>query len=156
MIDYKPPYNFAEGAILLVNKPLEWTSFDVVKKLKFTLKVKVGHAGTLDPLADGLLIIGTGRYTKKLQELQNLGKAYKGVIKFGATTPSFDRESEEENNKDISGLTEELIHEAAKSFTGDQMQMPPMFSAIKRGVEKTIRIRAKRRNDNSYSKASHY
>ena len=86
---------YEEGKLLLINKPIDWTSFDVVKKLRNTLKVKkIGHAGTLDPLATGLLIIGTGKFTKKLNELQGLDKTYEGVIEIGRTTPSYDLETE--------------------------------------------------------------
>lgn len=127
----KPPYNFQEGTLLLVDKPYEWTSFGVVKKVRGVTKAKCGHAGTLDPLATGLLIIGVGKYTKKLEQLQGLDKEYTGTIKLGVTTPSFDRETEEENLKEVT-CSEESILNLAKEMTGDQEQIPPMYSALKK------------------------
>ncbi len=132
MIEFKPPYNFKQGALLLIDKPKDWTSFDVVKKVKFSIGEKVGHAGTLDPLATGLLILATGKFTKRLTELTHLGKTYTGIIKMGATTPSFDRETEEENIRDCGHISEEMILNAARKFDGDIWQLPPMFSAVKR------------------------
>lgn len=124
--------NFNEGNTLLIDKPLEWTSFDVVKKIRgLTRAKKVGHAGTLDPLATGLLIICTGKFTKKLEGFQGEDKVYTGTFKLGATTPSYDLESEEDSHSDISGLTIEQIHKAAKKLTGTIDQLPPIFSAIK-------------------------
>ncbi len=132
------PADFAAGSLILVNKPLEWTSFDVVNRIKYAIKhnhglpgIKVGHAGTLDPMADGLLIVCTGKYTKLLEALSSDHKAYKALIKLGVTTPSFDRESEEENQTDISHLTEDRIHEAIGRFSGWIDQVPPIFSAVK-------------------------
>ena len=131
-------YNFKEGATLLVNKPLTWTSFDVVNKIRYQLKktlnvkkIKVGHAGTLDPLATGLLIICTGKYTKKLAEFQGLDKEYTGVITLGATTPSYDKETEIDATFSIEHITKELIESVRISMIGEQAQMPPVFSAIK-------------------------
>lgn len=131
-------YNFEEGAALLVDKPLGWTSFDVVNKIRYALrksldvrKIKVGHAGTLDPLATGLLIICTGKFTKKIDEYQALYKVYDGVIKLGAITPSFDAETEEVETFPIGHLTEEAIYNNIPNFVGDIEQYPPMFSAIK-------------------------
>jgi len=124
--------NFNEGNTLLIDKPLEWTSFDVVKKIRNLCGAKkVGHAGTLDPLATGLLIICTGKFTKKLEGFQGQDKTYTGKFKLGATTPSFDLESEEDSQSDISGLTQDLIIEKASKMTGVQQQTPPIFSAIK-------------------------
>lgn len=133
-----PPFNFQEGAILLVDKPLEWTSFDVVNYLRIQMckaldvkKLKVGHAGTLDPLATGLLLICTGKKTKEIETLQGFGKEYTGVFKLGATTPSYDGETEEDRQFDISSITEEALRQAATALTGAIEQMPPLFSAIK-------------------------
>ena len=101
------PNQFEEGQILLINKPVNWTSFDVVKKLRYALNVKkIGHAGTLDPLATGLLIIGTGKFTKKLNDLQGLDKTYEGIIEIGKTTPSYDLETEFDSESDFSHLSE--------------------------------------------------
>lgn len=129
---------YQEGQTLLVHKPLEWTSFDVVNKIKYTLKhhfklkkIKVGHAGTLDPLADGLLIVCTGKHTKRIPQIQNDLKVYTGVITIGATTPSYDLETEVENHQSFEGITKTQIEEVFASFLGEQEQMPPIFSAKK-------------------------
>lgn len=134
----KPPFNFKDGALLLVNKPLDWTSFDVVNKLRFAIrrlydkkKFKVGHAGTLDPKATGLLVICTGKWTKRLEELQGLPKTYTGSIKLGATTPSFDAETEVDQVFPTAHITKEKLQVGLESLTGDLKQVPPMFSAIK-------------------------
>ena len=138
MLNYTPPYNFKEGTLLLVDKPLEWTSFDVVNKIRYALKqklnikkIKVGHAGTLDPLATGLLLICTGKFTKKLEGLQGKPKTYTGTLKLGETTPSYDAESEPDATFPTSHITDELLEEARQKFLGDLDQLPPMFSAIK-------------------------
>ena len=124
--------SFEEGRILLINKPLQWTSFDVVRKIRNTIKIKkVGHAGTLDPLATGLLIVCTGKFTKRINEYMAQEKEYTGTFVLGATTPTYDLESEPANFKSIEGITEEYIYETAKKFTGEIMQMPPIHSAIK-------------------------
>lgn len=124
--------DFNEGRTITIDKPLTWTSFQVVKKLRYLTKAKkVGHAGTLDPLATGLLIICTGKHTKIIADYQGQEKEYTGVFKLGVTTPSYDLESEEENPKDISHLTQEQIQEATKAFIGDIQQTPPIFSAVK-------------------------
>jgi tRNA pseudouridine55 synthase len=124
-------YNFAEGEILLINKPLDWTSFDVVKKVRNTIRVKkVGHAGTLDPLASGLLILCTGKFTKRIDEIQGQEKEYTGTIRLGEITPSYDRETEVTETCDISHLTEEDIKAAASSFVGTIEQIPPIYSAV--------------------------
>ena len=123
---------FEEGKVILINKPLEWTSFDVVKKIRNTIKIKkVGHAGTLDPLATGLLIVCTGKFTKKINEYMEQEKEYTGTFTLGATTPTFDLESEPENFRSIDTITEEKIIETSKKFTGEIMQVPPVHSAIK-------------------------
>lgn len=122
----------AEGRVLLVNKPLDWTSFDVVNKLRYKLKIKkIGHAGTLDPLATGLLIICTGKLTKKIDEYQAQEKEYTGHFVIGQTTPSHDLETEVSLPVDISSLAEEQVYTAAKKLTGTLQQIPPLHSAIK-------------------------
>ena len=124
---------YLDGKDLLFDKPLDWTSFDVVKKVRILTRIsKVGHAGTLDPLATGLLIVCTGKYTKKINEYMGMEKEYAGTFTLGVTTPTYDLESEPENVKDISHLTEEVIHAATQSFTGLVMQVPPAHSAIKK------------------------
>lgn len=124
-------YDFAAGEILLINKPLDWTSFDVVKKVRNTIRVKkVGHAGTLDPLATGLLILCTGKYTKRIDEIQGQEKEYTGTIRLGEITPSYDRETEVTETKDINHLTEEAIKAAAAEFVGTIEQVPPIYSAV--------------------------
>ena len=124
---------FQQGKTLLLNKPKTWTSFDVVNKIRYAIpgKVKVGHAGTLDPLATGLLIICTGKHTKKLADFMGMEKEYTGIIQLGETTPSYDLETEADQTFDISHITEVMIHETAKKFTGTLLQYPPIFSAIK-------------------------
>ncbi|MBS1488867.1 MAG: tRNA pseudouridine(55) synthase TruB [Bacteroidetes bacterium] len=122
----------AEGKILLINKPLEWTSFDVVNKLRYKLKIKkIGHAGTLDPLATGLLIICTGKMTKRIDEFQAQEKEYTGTFVLGQSTPSHDLETPVTLTEDISGITEEQIRQAASTFLGTTLQVPPMHSAIR-------------------------
>ena len=127
------------GALLLINKPAEWTSFDVVKKIRNLIKkklhlkkIKVGHAGTLDPLATGLLIVCTGKFTKRIDEIQVQKKVYVGEITLGATTPSYDKETEVDQTFDTSEITDEIIHKISKKFEGKIMQKPPIFSALKR------------------------
>ena len=123
---------FEEGRALLINKPLEWTSFDVVRKIRNTIKIKkVGHAGTLDPLATGLLIVCTGKFTKKINDYMAQEKEYTGTFTLGSVTPTFDLESEPENFQPIDGITNEAIFEISKKFTGEIMQLPPIHSAIK-------------------------
>ena len=125
-----PPVS--DGEVILVNKPLTWTSTDVVRKLKGTLKVKkIGHAGTLDPLATGLLIICTGKKTKTIPYIQDEEKEYTGTFYLGATTPSFDKETEHDSTFDISEISNEQILEAVEKLKGHQLQTPPMFSAVK-------------------------
>ena len=151
----KKEFDFAAGELLLVNKPYEWTSFDVVGKLRNSfkpLKLKVGHAGTLDPLATGLLIICTGKMTKQIDTFQAEEKEYTGTMTLGATTPSYDMETEPDEQFDISGLTVDAINNAFKQFIGDIQQYPPAHSAIKvdgerlyekarRGEEVELRLR---------------
>jgi tRNA pseudouridine55 synthase len=125
-----------EGTVFLLNKPLEWTSFDVVNKLKWNLKktfskIKIGHAGTLDPLADGLLIVCCGKKTKTIESIQNQQKTYIAEIFIGATRPSFDRETEIDAHFETPDTSIEKIKSIVHSFVGKQMQFPPIFSAIK-------------------------
>ena len=123
---------FEEGRVLLINKPLRWTSFDVVRKIRNAVKIKkVGHAGTLDPLATGLLIVCTGKFTKKINVYMAKEKEYTGTFTLGAVTPTYDLESEPENFHSIEGITEEMIYATAKKFTGKISQVPPIHSAIK-------------------------
>jgi tRNA pseudouridine55 synthase len=124
---------YAEGKVLLIDKPLHWTSFDVVRKMRGVLQIKkIGHAGTLDPLATGLLIVCTGKFTKKINEYMAQAKEYTGQITLGAVTPTYDLESEPTNRKDFSFLSNEMILEATTQFTGTIAQFPPIFSAIKK------------------------
>lgn len=124
--------SFGEGRVLLIDKPIDWTSFDVVRKIRNTIQIKkVGHAGTLDPLATGLLIVCAGKFTKKINEYMAQEKEYTGCITLGATTPTYDLESEPENFKSFEGISVEMIHKAAEKFTGEILQTPPIHSAIK-------------------------
>ena len=124
---------FEQGQLILIDKPFQWTSFDVVRKIRYLTKTKkVGHAGTLDPLATGLLIVCTGKFTKKINEYMAQEKEYTGSITLGATTPTYDLESEPQNFKSVDDLTEEKINEATKFFTGNILQTPPIHSAIKK------------------------
>ncbi len=125
-------FDFATGEVLLVDKPLEWTSFNVVSKIRGAIKLKkIGHAGTLDPLATGLLILCTGKMTKQINTFQDLPKQYTGTITLGATTASYDLESEPENQQEFSHLTEAEILKATEQFIGEIEQTPPIFSAVK-------------------------
>lgn len=128
------------GYLILVDKPREWTSFDAVNKVKNTLrrtfrlkKVKIGHGGTLDPLATGLLILGVGRGTKSLHELQGLDKRYTGTLCLGATTPSYDLETTPSEPMDVAHITLDEVRGAARDLEGEILQRPPDFSALKRG-----------------------
>jgi tRNA pseudouridine55 synthase len=135
---------FQEGQVLLINKPLEWTSFDVVRKIRNTIKIKkVGHAGTLDPLATGLLILCTGKFTKRINEYMAQEKEYTGTFTFGATTPTYDLESEPQDLKDYSNITPEMLQDIAKRFTGELMQVPPMHSAIKKDGKRVYELARK-------------
>ncbi len=135
----QPVNIFQEGQVLLINKPLRWTSFDVVNKIRHLIKVKkVGHAGTLDPLATGLLIICTGKFTKKINEYMAMEKEYTGTFTLGATTPTYDLESEPvykdsfgENFRSVENISTEQIKNVTKKFVGEIMQVPPAHSAIK-------------------------
>lgn len=132
--------DYQNGQIILIDKPLTWSSFQAVNKLKYALinkkglpkKFKIGHAGTLDPLATGLLIICTGKFTKRISELQGQAKEYTGTFFIGATTPSYDLETEVDQTYPTAHITNELIHETVKQFLGEIDQKPPIFSAIKK------------------------
>jgi tRNA pseudouridine55 synthase len=133
------PEEFKEGQILLFDKPLGWTSFQVVNKVRWLIrkscnikKIKVGHAGTLDPLASGLLIICTGKFTKRIEELQGQEKEYTGTFTLGGTTPSYDLETEIDQTFDVDHISEENIREITKQFMGEISQIPPVFSALKK------------------------
>jgi tRNA pseudouridine55 synthase len=130
--------DFKNGQVLLIDKPLNWTSFQVVNKLRWHIrqkfdikKIKVGHAGTLDPLATGLLIICTGKFTKKIDEYQGQIKEYAGEITLGATTPSYDLETEVDEIFPVDHITNELVYKTTEQFIGEINQIPPIFSAIK-------------------------
>ncbi|MBL7733566.1 MAG: tRNA pseudouridine(55) synthase TruB [Chitinophagaceae bacterium] len=121
-----------EGQVLLIDKPFRWTSFDVIGRIRKLVKIKkVGHAGTLDPLATGLLIVCTGRFTKRINEYMAQEKEYTGTFTLGATTPTYDLESEPGDFKPTAGITAEMIQAAVKPFTGEILQVPPAHSAIK-------------------------
>lgn len=131
--------DYKEGLVLLIDKPLEWTSFQAVNKVRWLLKksfgikkIKVGHAGTLDPLATGLLIICTGKFTKKIDTFQAQEKEYTGTFTLGATTPSYDLETEVDQTFNISEITSEKIYAATQQFLGEIQQQPPVFSALKK------------------------
>jgi tRNA pseudouridine55 synthase len=134
------PEDYLNGQVLLIDKPLKWSSFQAVNKLKYALinkvglpkKFKIGHAGTLDPLASGLLIVCTGKFTKSISEIQGQAKEYTGTIYVGATTPSYDLETEVDAVFPTTHIDEALIHETVKQFIGEIDQKPPVFSAIKK------------------------
>ncbi len=135
-MDFHRPETFLEGAVLYIDKPLTWTSFDVVNKIRKSLrlnlgiqKIKVGHAGTLDPLATGLVIICTGKATKQIMQYQDMDKAYIAQVRLGATTPSFDLETKVDHTFPWEHITTEKIEKALVQLSGDQEQMPPLFSA---------------------------
>lgn len=128
------------GTVLLVDKPLRWTSFDVINKLRWPLKAKMGHAGTLDPLATGLLIVCTGSFTKRISEFQRLPKEYTGIISLGAVTPTYDLESEPQDFKSTEGISEALLLATTKAFTGEILQTPPIHSAIKKDGKRAYEL----------------
>ncbi len=138
MTDLKKAYDFLGGEVLLFDKAREWTSFDLVQRVRNKLcreleikKLKVGHAGTLDPLATGLMILCTGKATKRIESFQKKEKEYLATLKLGATTPSYDRETPEDSANDYSHITPEAIDQALRQFLGETEQVPPVFSAIK-------------------------
>lgn len=131
--------DFKNGQVLLIDKPLQWTSFQAVNKLRWAIrqaynikKIKVGHAGTLDPLATGLLVICTGKMTKQIHTFQGQEKEYTGTFVLGSTTPSYDLETEIDNTFSTEHISEDLIHKTTKQFIGEIEQFPPIFSAIKK------------------------
>lgn len=135
---------FEEGRVLLVDKPLEWTSFDVIRKIRGLIRIKkVGHAGTLDPLATGLLIVCTGKFTKRINEYMAREKEYTGTFTLGATTPTFDLESEPEDFSAYTHITPDQIHAATGHFIGETMQLPPIHSAIKQGGKRVYELARK-------------
>jgi tRNA pseudouridine55 synthase len=140
-------FDFLSGEILLLDKPYGWTSFDVVNKVRYAIrkdlgikKIKIGHAGTLDPLATGLLILCTGKFTKKIEEFIGYDKEYTGTFILGATTPSYDLETEIDKTYPTDHLTEELIRDAVRQFTGETEQVPPLFSAKKIGGRRAYKF----------------
>ena len=142
--------DFKNGQVLLIDKPLEWTSFQVVNKLRWHIKqrfklkkIKVGHAGTLDPLATGLLIICTGKQTKEIHTYQGQIKEYTGTFSIGATTPSYDLETEVNETFSINHITEALLKETTKQFLGEIQQKPPIFSAIKKDGKRLYELARK-------------
>ena len=154
--------DYLAGQLLLINKPLTWTSFDVVKKVRNGLraycgvkKIKVGHAGTLDPLATGLLIVCTGKFTKIIAEIQNQKKTYTGTITLGATTPSYDLETKLNYNYLTKHITEKLIHDTKSKFVGEINQTPPIFSALKKDGERLYEKARRGENLNIDSRKVH-
>lgn len=142
--------DYKAGQVLLIDKPLHWTSFQVVNKIRWHIKqkfgvkkIKVGHAGTLDPLATGLLILCTGKFTKQIETYQAQTKEYTGEINLGATTPSYDLETEINEIFPIEHITDKLIYEMAKKFVGEINQKPPIFSAIKKDGKKLYELARK-------------
>ncbi|WMN06544.1 tRNA pseudouridine(55) synthase TruB [Marivirga arenosa] len=139
MSEVQNGYN--EGKVLLIDKPLNWTSFDVVKKLRYTLKVKkIGHAGTLDPLATGLLILCTGKMTKSIEKYQAQQKEYTGEFTIGYTTPSYDLETEPEFQKSTENISLEDLKKATENFIGEIEQTPPIFSAVKKDGKRAYEL----------------
>jgi len=133
-------FDFDAGEVLLIDKPYQWTSFDVIKKLRNTIRIKkIGHAGTLDPLATGLLIVCTGKFTKKINEFQDQGKVYTGIIEIGKTTPSYDLETEFDSELGFENITKEALDIAVKPLIGNIEQLPPVYSAIKIGGERAYK-----------------
>lgn len=135
---------FAEGKVLLINKPFRWTSFDVVRKIRNLIRIKkVGHAGTLDPLATGLLIVCTGKFTKKINEYMAQEKEYTGTITLGAVTPTYDLESEPQDFKPIDHIALDQLQKASQSLTGKILQTPPIHSAIKKEGKRVYELARK-------------
>lgn len=148
-------YDFSGGEVLLIDKPSGWTSFDVVNKIRYMIrfevgikKIKVGHAGTLDPLATGLLLVCVGNATKRIHEFTGLDKEYTGTFFIGATTPSFDLETETDQYFDTDHITKEMICKATEAFTGPIQQVPPAYSAIKIDGTRSYRHARKNRDVN--------
>ncbi len=146
-MERKTVEDFKNGQVLLIDKPLTWTSFQVVNKLRWHIrktfdikKIKVGHAGTLDPLATGLLIICTGKFTKKINEYQAQTKEYTGTFTLGGTTPSYDLETEIDQTFPINHINDKLIHQTTQQFIGEIDQKPPIFSAIRKEGKRLYEI----------------
>jgi tRNA pseudouridine55 synthase len=129
-----------EGVVMLIDKPLTWTSFDALNKVRRLMKAKIGHCGTLDPLATGLLICCTGKMTKRITEYQKQEKEYTGIIHLGAVTPTYDLESKPEQEQPFEHLTEEAIQQATKAFTGDIKQTPPIHSAVQKDGKRAYEL----------------
>lgn len=130
-----------EGQVLLIDKPLKWTSFDVIRKLRGVFKIKkIGHAGTLDPLATGLLIVCTGKFTKKINEYMGMPKRYIATLTLGSITPTYDLESAPEQHQPYEHITEEKLQQALEKFTGNIMQVPPAHSAIKQDGKRVYEL----------------
>ncbi len=137
----QPVNVFEEGQVLLIDKPLRWTSFDVVRKIRNAVRIKkVGHAGTLDPLATGMLIVCTGKFTKRINEFMSQEKEYTGSITLGAETPTYDLESEPQNFLDTGRITPEQIQAQTLPFTGEILQVPPAHSAIKKDGQRVYEL----------------
>lgn len=139
--------DFKDGVIIPVNKPVNWSSFDVVRKIRYVLKynrgiekIKVGHAGTLDPKATGLLLICTGRATKKIEDLQKQKKTYQALIKLGAETPSYDTETDIIREFPVDHINQEKIEKVLTSFIGETEQLPPDYSAVKVGGKRSYKL----------------
>lgn len=137
------PPELKKGGMILVDKPYKWTSFDAIHKLKILLRAKIGHGGTLDPLATGLLICCTGEFTKKISEYQQLPKEYEGIFHLGAVTETYDKESEPGNFMPFEHITTQQIKDAAQQFTGDIQQTPPVHSAIKKDGKRSYDLARK-------------
>jgi tRNA pseudouridine55 synthase len=132
---------YEQGQVLLIDKPLQWTSFNVIQKLRNIIRIKkIGHAGTLDPLATGLLIVCTGKFTKKINEYMAQEKEYTGTFTIGSTTPTYDLEAAPENFKSYEHVTADLVLETTKKFTGEISQVPPAHSAIKIGGKRLYEL----------------
>jgi tRNA pseudouridine55 synthase len=132
-----------EGGVLLIDKPYKWTSFYAISKIRKMIHAKIGHAGTLDPLATGLLICCTGKFTKKITEYQRLPKEYTGIIHLGATTHTYDLESEPQDFRSLEGIHEDMLWQVAQTFTGEILQTPPIHSAIKKDGKRAYELARK-------------
>ena len=140
-MEKEPQNSFEEGRVILIDKPLQWTSFDVVRKMRNIIRIKkIGHAGTLDPLATGLLIMCTGKFTKKINEYMAKEKEYTGSFTLGAVTPTYDLESKPADFKALDAITDEQIRLTTGKFTGEIMQVPPAHSAIKIGGKRVYEL----------------
>lgn len=142
-----PLEELQKGKIFIIDKPLDWTSFDVVNKIRWNIrkthglrKFKVGHAGTLDPKATGVLVICVGKFTKRISEFQNEDKTYTGTFKLGVTTESYDTEQPENETFPTDHITEDLIHQATEQFVGDILQTPPLHSAVKKDGQRLYEL----------------